>query len=58
LFSRFHRGQNTQKYPGSGLGLAIAKAIVEKHEGEIGLLPEKKETVFFIRLPRVLPEKS
>jgi signal transduction histidine kinase len=51
LFSRFHRGQNTQKYPGSGLGLAIAKAIIEKHGGEIGLLPDKKKTIFFIRLP-------
>jgi len=51
LFNRFHRGQNTQKYPGSGLGLAIARAIIEKHGGDIGILPDKKKTVFFIRLP-------
>ncbi|NPV39781.1 MAG: HAMP domain-containing histidine kinase [Anaerolineae bacterium] len=51
LFNRFHRGQNTQKYPGSGLGLAIARAIVEKHGGEIGLLPRKGWTIFYIRLP-------
>ncbi len=51
LFNRFHRARNTQKYPGSGLGLAIARAIVEKHGGEIGLLPEKRRTVFYIRLP-------
>ncbi len=51
VFNRFHRGRNTQKYPGSGLGLAIARAIVEKHDGTIGILPENKRTIFFIRLP-------
>ena len=51
LFNRFHRGKNTQNYPGAGLGLAIAKAIVEKHNGIIGFLPDKEKTVFFIRLP-------
>lgn len=55
LFQRFHRGKNTQRYPGSGLGLAIAKVIVEKHHGEIGLLPETEKTVFYIRIP--LPEE-
>jgi signal transduction histidine kinase len=53
LFKRFHRGKNTQRYPGSGLGLAIAKAIVEKHQGEIGLLSDKKHTIFFIKLPLI-----
>jgi signal transduction histidine kinase len=51
LFNRFHRGRNTHNYPGSGLGLAIAKAIVEKHHGEIGLLPCEEVTRFYIRLP-------
>ncbi len=51
LFKRFHRGKNTQRYPGSGLGLAIAKVIVEKHQGEIGLMPDKNRTIFFIKLP-------
>ncbi len=51
LFNRFHRGKNTQNYPGSGLGLAISKAIVEKHNGNIGLLPDKDKTIFFIQLP-------
>ncbi|REG11673.1 signal transduction histidine kinase [Pelolinea submarina] len=51
LFNRFHRGKNTQNYPGAGLGLAISKAIVEKHNGIIGFLPDKEKTVFFIRLP-------
>lgn len=53
LFKRFHRGKNTQRYPGSGLGLAIAKAIVEKHQGEIGLNPDTNRTVFYIRLPLI-----
>lgn len=51
LFNRFHRGKNTQKYPGSGLGLAISKAIVDRHNGSIGILPDKEKTIFFIRLP-------
>lgn len=51
LFNRFHRGRNSHGYPGSGLGLAIARAIVEKHHGEIGIEPAEKTTRFFIRLP-------
>lgn len=51
LFSRFHRGKNTQRFPGSGLGLAIAKAIVNSHHGEIGLRQDAKRKVFFISLP-------
>ncbi len=51
LFNRFHRGKNTQNYPGSGLGLAISRIIVEKHNGAIGILPDKKKTIFFIRMP-------
>jgi signal transduction histidine kinase len=53
LFKRFHRGKNTQRYPGSGLGLAIAKAIVESHQGEIGLMPDISRTIFFIKLPLI-----
>jgi two-component system OmpR family sensor kinase len=53
LFSRFHRGRNSYSYPGSGLGLAIAKAIVEKHYGEIGLLPSVATTCFYIRIPLI-----
>ena len=56
LFNRFHRGRNTHGYPGSGLGLAIARAIVERHGGEIGLQPCDELTRFYIRLP--LAEES
>ena len=55
LFNRFHRGKNTQNFPGSGLGLAISKAIVEKHNGIIGLMPDKEKTIFFIQLPLNTP---
>lgn len=57
LFKRFHRGKNTQRFPGSGLGLTIAKAIVEKHQGEIGLMPDADRTIFFIRVPLLVHKK-
>ncbi|NMC46677.1 MAG: ATP-binding protein [Chloroflexi bacterium] len=51
LFSRFHRGKNTQRFPGSGLGLAIAKTIVDSQHGEIGLRQDERRKVFLIQLP-------
>jgi signal transduction histidine kinase len=55
LFSCFHRGRNAGNYPGSGLGLTISKAIVVNHGGDIGLLPDKDKTVFFIKIPLADP---
>jgi signal transduction histidine kinase len=37
LFERFYRGASTPAQPGVGLGLAIAKAMVEAHDGRIGV---------------------
>jgi signal transduction histidine kinase len=37
LFERFHRARNASEYPGNGLGLAIVKAIVNAHEGTVGV---------------------
>lgn len=53
LFSRFHRGKNTQRFPGSGLGLAIAKTIIDKYHGEIGLRQDAERKVFFVKLPLI-----
>ncbi len=50
VFNHFYRSRNVSGYPGSGLGLAIAKAIIENHHGEIGMLPVDNKTCFFIRL--------
>ena len=54
LFDRFYRtpSANEQVIPGVGLGLAISKAIVEAHDGTIGVRSALGEgTAFFVELP-------
>ncbi|QIL01359.1 GAF domain-containing protein [Sphingomonas sinipercae] len=54
IFGRFAQAgpDHQQGRPGSGLGLAITKAIVEKHEGEIGFRTEiDSGSCFWIKLP-------
>jgi len=54
IFGRFAQAgpDHQQGRPGSGLGLAITKAIVEKHEGEIGFRTEiGSGSCFWIKLP-------
>ncbi|MGH9421753.1 MAG: sensor histidine kinase, partial [Thermoanaerobaculia bacterium] len=54
LFERFHRARNVSSryYGGLGLGLYIAKAIVEAHNGAIGVASEEGQgATFTIRLP-------
>jgi PAS domain S-box-containing protein len=54
LFERFHRARNVSSryYGGLGLGLYIAKAIIEAHDGAIGVESEEgKGSRFTIKLP-------
>lgn len=55
LFKRLQRLQNTsndERKPGTGLGLAICKALVEQHNGVIGVESEVgKGTTFWFALP-------
>lgn len=55
IFDRFRQvdGITSTKLKGSGLGLAICKAIVQGHNGEIGLDSEiGKGTTFWFRVPK------
>ena len=47
-----YRGQGARGVPGSGLGLALVRAIVERHEGQVGLRSRAGQgTVVTVRLP-------
>ena len=54
IFHRFAQANSsdTRSKGGTGLGLSISKAIIERHEGEIGYKSEQgMGTVFYFRLP-------
>jgi signal transduction histidine kinase len=55
VFDRFYRTDSgrSRNHGGAGLGLAIAKAIVEAHDGEIGVQSEgiQMGSTFVFRLP-------
>lgn len=53
IFDRFYRSdQSRSKAKGYGLGLAIAKAIVQKHKGDISVSSiENKGSTFTVKLP-------
>jgi PAS domain S-box-containing protein len=58
LFQPFHRGGNVTKQAieGTGLGLSIAKALIEAHQGSIGVESElDKGSTFWFSLPLVAP---
>lgn len=52
VWEELYRGQSAHGVPGSGLGLALARAIVERHGGQVGLRSRAGQgTVFTLRLP-------
>jgi len=54
VFDRFYKvdAARASGSGGSGLGLTIAKAIVERHGGEVSAASQPGRTVFTIRLPQ------
>jgi PAS domain S-box-containing protein len=58
LFQKFQQleGQGPARVPGTGLGLAITKALVEQHDGRVGVTSSPGEgTTFFFTLPLDAP---
>ncbi|ANJ28676.1 hypothetical protein ATC03_03240 [Agromyces aureus] len=57
LFERFARGDSSRsrRAGSTGLGLAIVRAVVEAHDGEVGVESEPGSTVFTVRLPAAPP---
>jgi two-component system OmpR family sensor kinase len=52
VWEELYRGQAGRGTPGSGLGLALVRAIVERHNGQVGLRSRAGQgTVFSLRLP-------
>ncbi|MGE5124441.1 MAG: sensor histidine kinase [Acidobacteriaceae bacterium] len=52
VWEELYRGQASRGIPGSGLGLALARAIIERHNGSVGLRSRVDQgTVFTLRLP-------
>ncbi len=55
IFEKFYRGRHQRTtIRGTGMGLAIAKAIVELHDGKIGVTSQlERGSVFYFSLPAI-----
>ncbi len=52
IFDPWRRGHNERRAKGAGLGLAIVRRIVERHGGEVGVLPlNGRGNRFYFTLP-------
>jgi two-component system OmpR family sensor kinase len=52
VWDELYRGKGARGVPGSGLGLALARAIIERHDGQIRLRSRAGQgTVVTVRLP-------
>ena len=52
IFESYRRGRGERRATGSGLGLAICRRIVERHGGDIGVIPAPGDgNRFFFTLP-------
>ncbi len=60
IFDRFTQSDSTdsRKKSGTGLGLNITRAIVEKHDGQIGFVSCKQGATFYIDLPAIEVQQS
>jgi signal transduction histidine kinase len=51
IFAPYRRGQHERRIRGAGLGLAICRRIVERHGGQIGVIPLADGNRFWFTLP-------
>jgi signal transduction histidine kinase len=59
IFDAFRRAQNSEEIPGTGLGLAICKRVIERHDGQIGVISEPGAgSRFWFTLPLPPPGPS
>lgn len=55
IFERFYKGSGSDPGGGAGIGLALSKAIIEQHDGFIGVRSSLGQgTVFTVTLPKKL----
>jgi light-regulated signal transduction histidine kinase (bacteriophytochrome) len=51
IFAPYQRGVHERRTRGAGLGLAICRRVVERHGGDIGVLPLRAGNRFWFTLP-------